>query len=97
MKEKSTNYGKIFAITLAVISAASAIAYVIYRLCRNFFKFCDSYREDEIEDVDFDFDEIDEDELDDNFLILDEEIDEQPAEETEDAPAKEATAEVAEG
>ena len=66
-------------------------------MCRNFFKFCDSYREDEIEDVDFDFDEIDEDELDDNFLILDEEIDEQPAEETEDAPAKEATAEVAEG
>jgi aspartyl-tRNA synthetase len=31
-----------------VISAGSAIAYVIYRLCRNFFKFCDSYREDEI-------------------------------------------------
>ena len=92
MKEKNTNYGKIFAITLAVISAASAIAYVIYRLCRNFFKFCDSYREDEIEDVDFDFDEIDEDELDDNFLILDEEADDQPAEEVEEAPA-----EVAEG
>ena len=48
MQEKNTNYGKIIAITLAVISAGSAIAYVIYRLCRNFFKFCDSYREDEI-------------------------------------------------
>lgn len=95
MQEKNTtNYGKIVAITLAVISAASAIAYVIYRLCRNFFKFCDSYREDEIEEADFDFDEIDEAELDDNFLIVDED------EATEEAPveeaAEEATAEEAE-
>ena len=81
MQEKKTNYGKIVAITLAVISAGSASAYVIYRLCRNFFKFCDSYRENEIEDADFDFDEIDEDELDDNFLILDEE-EAEPVEET---------------
>ena len=70
MEEKKTNYGKIIAITIAVISAASAIAYVIYRLCRNLFVFCDSYREDEIEDSDFDFDEIDEEELDDNFVIV---------------------------
>lgn len=89
MEEKNTNYGKIIAITLAVVAAASAIAYVIYRLCRNFFTFCDSYREDEIEDTDFDFDEIDEDELDDNFLILD---DEDVADEAE-APAAEETTE----
>ena len=88
MEEKRTNYGKIVAITLAVISAASTIAYVIYRLCRNFFAFCDSYREDDIEDADFDFDEIDEDELDDNFSI---EADEEDAP-AEDAPAEDAPA-----
>lgn len=83
MEEKRTNYGKIIAITLAVIAAGSAIAYVIYRLCRNFFTFCDSYREDEIEDNDFQFDEIDEDELDDNFLIVDEDDLEEADEATE--------------
>ena len=76
MEENKTNYGKIIAVTLAVISAASAIAFVIYRLCRSFFTFCDSYREDEIEDNDFRFDEIDEDELDDNFVIVDDDADE---------------------
>ena len=92
MQEKKTNYGKIVAITLAVISAGSAIAYVIYRLCRNFFKFCDSYRENEIEDADFDFDEIDEDELDDNFLILDEEEAESVEETAEEVKTEEAEA-----
>ena len=86
MQDKNTNYGKIIAVTLAVISAGSAIAYVIYRLCRNFFKFCDSYREDELEDMEFDFDEIDED---DGFLIVDE------AEPTEEA-TEEVTEEAAE-
>ena len=64
--ERKTNYGKIVAITLAVISAASAIAYVIYRLARNFFTFCDSYYEDDIEAADLDMDEVlgeDEDDL----------------------------------
>lgn len=84
MKEKN-NYGKIIAITLAVISAASAIAYVIYRLCRSFFTFCDAYRADEIDDIDFDFDEIDDD-IDEDFL-MDEEDTEDVAEE---APAAEA-------
>ena len=83
MEEKKTNYGKIIAITIAVISAATTIAYVIYRLCRNFFTFCDSYREDEIEDADFDFDEIDEDELDDN-CVIDDTDDETPAVEAAD-------------
>lgn len=69
MPEKQTNYGKIVAITIAVISAASAIAYVIYRLCRNFFAFCDEYREDEIEDVELDFDEIDENDSNDALEI----------------------------
>ena len=60
MQEK-TNYGKIVAVTLAVISAASAICYVIYRLCRNFFTFCDAYHnEDFLEDDDVYFDELDE-------------------------------------
>ncbi len=60
MQEK-TNYGKIIAITLAVISAASAICYVIYRLCRNFFTFCDAFHSDDfIEDEEIAFDELDE-------------------------------------
>ena len=85
MQENKTNYGKIIAITLAVISAASAIAYVIYRLCRSFFAFCDSYQEDELEDVDFDFDEIDDSNDNDNFLIVDDE-------ESENADAEDTTA-----
>ena len=89
MEEKKTNYGKIVAITLAVISAGSAIAYVIYRLCRNFFAFCDSYHENDLEDADFDFDEIDEEELDDNFVIVDDEPEtEEATEVTEEAPAE---------
>lgn len=89
MKEKN-NYGKIIAITLAVISAASAIAYVIYRLCRNFFAFCDSYRADDIEDADFDFDEIDEEEFDEDFLVDEEEAAEIAEEAAAEAPAEEA-------
>ena len=90
MEENKTNYGKIIAVTLAVISAASAIAYVIYRLCRSFFTFCDSYREDEIDDADFDFDEIDDDEIDEDLLILDEEETEEDAAQTdaEQTPAE---------
>lgn len=30
--EKKTNYGKIFAITIAVVAGFTAIAYVVYRL-----------------------------------------------------------------
>ena len=89
MQEKNTNYGKIIAITLAVISAGSAIAYVIYRLCRNFFKFCDSYREDEIEDMELDFDEIDEN-ADDDLSAIDEAESENAAADTaeQDTPAE---------
>ena len=42
MNEK-TNYGKIIAITLAVITSACAIAFVIYRLFRNLIEFCNTY------------------------------------------------------
>ena len=89
MEENKTNYGKIIAITLAVISAASAIAYVIYRLCRNFFAFCDSYREDELDDADFDFAEIDENDTA-EFLIIDEEDEATPAADSAEAPLAES-------
>ncbi len=35
-KKKSTNYGKIIAITVAAVAAASAIAFVIYKLVRKY-------------------------------------------------------------
>lgn len=38
--EHKTNYGKIIAITLSIITAASAIAFVLYRLLRNLITFC---------------------------------------------------------
>jgi hypothetical protein len=62
--EKKTNYGKIIAITLAVIAAASAIAYVIYRLARKFFGFCEECQEDELPADDALFEEIEEDDED---------------------------------
>ena len=74
--EKKTNYGKIIAVTIAVISAASAIAYVIYRLARNFFAFCDSYYEEELDEADFDIDEVLGEEEDD-LLFVEEEADEE--------------------
>lgn len=59
MSEK-TNYGKIIAITLSVITAAVAIAFVVYRLVRNLITFCTVYDDpDEVEDC-IDFDEIEE-------------------------------------
>ena len=35
-KKKSTNYGKIIAITVACVAAASAIAFVIYKLIKKY-------------------------------------------------------------
>ncbi len=58
--EGKTNYGKIIAITLSVITAASAIAFVLYRLLRNLITFCTVYDDpEEVEDC-LDFDEVDE-------------------------------------
>ena len=34
--KKKTNYGKIIAITVAAVAAASAIAYVVYRLIKKY-------------------------------------------------------------
>jgi len=48
--KKETDYGKIIAITLAIITAASTIAYVIFRLSRAFFAFCHAYGEPQLEE-----------------------------------------------
>lgn len=58
--EEKTNYGKIIAITLSVITAATAIAFVLYRLLRNLITFCTVYDDpEEVEDC-LDFDEVEE-------------------------------------
>ena len=44
-RKKSTNYGKIIVITLAIVAAASAIAFVVYKLIKK-------YTEDLIYDCD---------------------------------------------
>ena len=44
------NYGKIIAITVAVVAAASATALVVYKLFNKYFKLVDSDSEDFIED-----------------------------------------------
>ena len=59
MNEK-TNYGKIIAITLAVITSACSIAFVIYRLFRNIITFCNTYRVPEDEVCELDIEEIEE-------------------------------------
>ena len=43
--KKKTNYGKIIAISVAVVAAASAIAYVVYKLIKK-------YQEDALYDCD---------------------------------------------
>lgn len=49
--ERKTNYGKIIAITLSIVTASCAIAFVLYRLIRNLISFCTVYEEpEEIED-----------------------------------------------
>lgn len=70
MQEK-TNYGKIIAITLSVITAASAIAFVVYRLLRNLITFCTVY--DDPQDVEdcLDFDEVEEAEVSDEETAAD--------------------------
>ena len=52
-KKKSTNYGKIIAITVACVAAASAIAFVIYNLIKK-------YTEDIVYDCDDLLDECEE-------------------------------------
>ena len=59
-KKKETNYGKIIAITLAVVAAAGAIAFIVY-------KFVKKYTEDLVYDCDDLLDECD-----DCDLVIDE-------------------------
>lgn len=54
--KKKTNYGKIIAITVAAVAAASAIAFVIYKLIKR-------YTEDLVYDCDDLLDECDDCEL----------------------------------
>ena len=58
--ENKTNYGKIIAVTLAVITSAVTISYVIYRLLHNLIAFRASF--DEIDEAAaLEYDEMDED------------------------------------
>ena len=72
MGEK-TNYGKIIAITLAVITSASAIAFILYRLFRNLITFCNTYAVPEEDYEELDIDELEE--------LLEEDDEDVPAEE----------------
>lgn len=62
-KKKETNYGKIIAITLAVVAAAGAIAFIVYKLIKKYTEDlvydCDDLL-DECDDCDFVIDEADE-------------------------------------
>ncbi|MBE6549530.1 MAG: hypothetical protein E7670_03785 [Ruminococcaceae bacterium] len=60
-QKKSTNYGKIIAITVACVAAASAIAFVIYKLVKKY-----------TEDLVCDCDDLLDDECGDCELVLDE-------------------------
>ena len=67
-QKKKTNYGKIFAITVAVVAAASAIAYVIYKLVKKYTSElildCDDFL-DECDDCDLAIEECEDCECDD--------------------------------
>ena len=62
-QKKKTNYGKIIAITVAVVAAASAIAYVIYKLIKKYTSDlvldCDDFL-DECDDCDLIIDDAEE-------------------------------------
>ena len=62
-QKKKTNYGKIIAITVAVVAAASAIAFVVYKLIKKYTSDlvldCDEFL-DECDECDLMLDECDE-------------------------------------
>ena len=70
--KKKTNYGKIIAITVAAVAAASAIAFVVYKLIKR-------YTEDLVYDCDDLLDECDDCEL----VIEDAEVAEEAVEAAE--------------
>jgi hypothetical protein len=53
-KKKSTNYGKIIAISLAAVAAASAIAFVVYKLVKKYKE--ETIYDDLLEDCECDYD-----------------------------------------
>ncbi len=61
-QKKKTNYGKIIAITVAVVAAASAIAFVVYKLIKKYTSDlvldCDDFL-DECDECDLVLDEAD--------------------------------------
>ena len=65
-QKKKTNYGKIFAITVAVVAGVSAIAFVIYKLIKKYTEDlvydCDDLL-DECEDCDICIEDAQEDEV----------------------------------
>ena len=58
---KKTNYGKIVAITVACVAAASAIAFVVYKLVQKYKE--EAIYDDLLEDCDCDCDCIEEAEM----------------------------------
>ena len=66
-KKNETNYGKIIAITLAVVAAASAIAFIVYKLIKKYTEElvcdCDDLLDEECGDCEIEIEEADEAEL----------------------------------
>ena len=66
-RKKETNYGKIVVITLAVVAAASAIAFVVYKLIKKYTEElvydCDELLEDGCCECDCELDEAEEEEI----------------------------------
>ena len=58
--EERTNYGKIIAITIAIITSACTIAFVIYRLFRNLIEFCNTYTVPEKKEAELTLSELEE-------------------------------------
>ncbi len=83
MMKNTTNYGKIIAITLSVVTSACAIAFVIYRLFRNLIEFCNTYEIPEEDELDFA--ELEEECFDE---VAPEECAEEPAEEESETVAE---------
>ena len=58
--ENKTNYGKIIAVTLAIVAAASAISILIYQLVRRFMTFVRAFKNEIPEENPTGFDELEE-------------------------------------
>ena len=58
--ENKTNYGKIIAVTLAIVDAAHAISILIYQLVRRFMTFAKAFKNEIHEEDPTGFDELEE-------------------------------------